>query len=118
MIERLDNGSGKVIGFVVSDKLHDEDYKVFVPEIEEVIEREGTARLLLQMRDFHGWDLHAAWDDMKFGVKHHGDLERMALVGEKKWEKWMASFTKPFTKAEVRYFDASEVDQAWEWLRE
>ncbi|MCK4846227.1 MAG: STAS/SEC14 domain-containing protein, partial [Deltaproteobacteria bacterium] len=51
-------------------------------------------------------------------VKHHGDLERMALVGEKKWEKWMASFTKPFTKAEVRYFDASEVDQAWEWLRE
>ena len=118
MIERLQNGSGKVIGFLVSDKLHDEDYKVFVPEVEEVIAREGTARLFLQMRDFHGWDLHAAWDDMKFGVKHYGDLERMALVGEKSWEKWMAKFTKPFTKAEVRYFDSSEVDAAWEWLRE
>jgi hypothetical protein len=30
----------------------------------------------------------------------------------------MAAFCKPFTKAAVKYFDASEVDAAWKWLRE
>ena len=40
------------------------------------------------------------------------------MVGDRKWEQWMASFCKPFTKATVKYFDASEVDAAWKWLRE
>jgi hypothetical protein len=38
------------------------------------------------------------------------------MVGDRKWEKWMANFCKPFTRAKVRYFDKSDVDAAWEWL--
>jgi hypothetical protein len=45
-------------------------------------------------------------------------MERIALVGEKKWEEWMAKVCKPFTMAKVRYFDASEIDAAWAWVRE
>ncbi len=40
------------------------------------------------------------------------------MVGDRKWEKWMANFCKPFTKANVRYFDKLEVDAAWKWLEE
>ena len=116
MIEKLKESEGKVIGFALSGKLHDADYKTFVPELEEVIEREGKVRLLAHFHDFHGWDAHALWDDIKFDVKHYKDLERIALVGEKTWEKWMAKVCKPFTTAEIRYFDASEIQQAWEWL--
>ena len=42
----------------------------------------------------------------------------IALVGDRKWERWMASFCKPFTRAKVRYFDKAEVDTAWKWLEE
>ena len=31
MIEQLSRGTGKVLGFKMSGKLHDEDYKHFVP---------------------------------------------------------------------------------------
>jgi hypothetical protein len=40
------------------------------------------------------------------------------MVGDRKWEKWMARFCRPFTKAQVKYFDRSEVDAAWKWLHE
>jgi hypothetical protein len=74
--------------------------------------------LTAQFEDFHGADLHAVWDDLKFGFKHYGDFERIAMVGNRKWEKWMVQMSKPFTKAKVRYFDVSQVENAWAWLRE
>ena len=118
MIEQLKSDSPKVLGFTLSGKLHDEDYKHFVPAVEAAVAANGKVRLLAQFHDFHGWDMHALWDDIKFSTKHCLDIERIALVGEKAWEKWMAKVCKPFTMAKVRYFDASDLDAAWAWLKE
>lgn len=56
------------------------------------------------------------WADGKFDIKHPGDFSKIAVVGEKKWHAWMADFMKPFTSAEVRYFEVSERSSAFEWL--
>jgi hypothetical protein len=118
MIQPLERSSGKVLGFKMTGKLHDEDYKLFVPIVEAAIKAQGKVRLLAQFEDFHGWDLHAVWDDTKFATRHYTDVERVALVGDKQWEKWMAAVCKPFTLAKVRYFDIKDVESAWQWLGE
>jgi hypothetical protein len=118
MIETLPTDSPKIVAFKLSGKLHDDDYKAFVPAVESVVSAEGKVRLLAQLEDFHGWDAHAAWDDFKFGIKHYADFERIAIVGDRKWEAWMAQLCKPFTQAKVQYFEASQVDAAWAWLHE
>jgi hypothetical protein len=100
----------------MNGKLHDADYKVFVPLLETAIKAQGKVRLLAQFEDFHGWDLHAMWDDTKFATQHCADVERIALVGDKKWEEWMAKVCKPFTLAKLRYFDVKEIESAWQWL--
>jgi len=118
MIEQLDRSSGKVIGFKLSGKLHDEDYRKFVPMVDAAVAEQGKVRLLAWFHEFAGWDLHALWDDIKFAATHCTKVERIALVGEKKWEKWMAKVCKPFTTAKVKYFDAADVETAWQWLEE
>jgi hypothetical protein len=118
VIEQLPQSSEKVLGFKMSGKLHDEDYKKFVPLVDAAVAREGKVRLFAQFEDFHGWDLHALWDDIKFAATHCTKIDRIALVGDRKWEEWMAKVCKPFTLAKVRYFDASEVEAAWAWLGE
>ncbi len=75
MIERLDRGTGKVLGFKMTGKLRDEDYKHFVPTVDEAIKAQGKVRLLAMFEDFHGWDLHALWDDTKFAATHCTDVE-------------------------------------------
>jgi len=116
MIETIATGSPRVLGLKLQGTLHDEDYKQFVPAMETILTAEGKVRLFVQFEDFHGWDLHAAWDDLTFGFKHYSDFERIAMVGDREWERWMAAFCKPFTAAKVKYFDKSEVDAAWDWL--
>ncbi len=118
MIGTIETGSPKVVGLKLSGTLHDEDYRRFVPLIESVLTVEGKVRLFVQFEEFQGWDMHAAWDDFKFALKHYSDFERIAMVGDRRWEKWLASVCKPFTKAKVKYFDRSQVDAAWIWLKE
>ena len=118
MIEELPSESDKVLAFKISGKLHDEDYKTFVPLVDAGLAKGGKVRLLVRFHDFQGWDLHALWDDIKFATTHCTKIDRIALVGEKTWEAWMAKVCKPFTMAKVRYFDASEEEAAWAWIAE
>jgi hypothetical protein len=117
MIEQLSSPSPKVLGFKMSGKLHDEDYKTFVPAIDAAA-GSGKVRLLAQFHDFHGWDAKALWDDIKFSTTHCTKIERIALVGEKTWEQGMAKVCKPFTMAKIEYFDAAKIDDAWKWVQE
>src|SRR5262245_6980996 len=118
MIEQLPMSSDQVLGFKLSGKLHDEDYKTFVPVIDAALAKHAKVRLLAQFHDFHCWYIKALWDDIKFSTTHCTKIDRIALVGDKTWEKWMAAVCKPFTMAKVRYFDGAEIDAARAWLAE
>jgi hypothetical protein len=118
MIEVLPTDNDKVLAFKMSGKLHDVDYARFVPAIDAAVAKHGKVRLLAQFHDFHGWDMKALWDDIKFSTTHCTKIDRIALVGEKTWEAWMAKVCKPFTMAKIEYFDASKIDDAKQWLNE
>jgi hypothetical protein len=84
MIHQLDASSEKILCFQMSGKLHDEDYQKFVPIVEKAVQSQGKVRLLAQFQDFHGWDLYALWDDIKFTAANCFNIERIALVGDRK----------------------------------
>jgi hypothetical protein len=111
-----EESGGKVLVVHVSGKLTKADYERFVPEVERLVREHGKLRLLFDMTGFHGWEVSAAWEDFKFGVKHFADIERLAMVGETRWQHGMATFCKPFTTAAVRYFDHAAAAEARKWL--
>src|SRR4051812_13342054 len=113
-VDVREQAGGKNLRIRLSGKLTKEDYQRFVPEIERLIKENGKLRMLVELRDFHGWDMMALWQDIKFDMKHFKDIERLALVGDSKWEQGMANFCKPFTTAQVRYFDESKLAEAEE----
>jgi hypothetical protein len=116
---RLDEeDGGKVLDVHVSGKLLKADYDRLVPEFERLIAKHGNLRVLFDMTGFHGWEAGALWADIKFDFKHSGDIERLAMIGESKWEQGMATFCKPFTKAAIRYFDHAHAAEARQWLGE
>ena len=109
---------GTIVTLKFREKLDKEDYETFVPMIESQMKNGAPIRLLAELHDFEGWTAGALWEDTKFAAKHFNDIERLAVVGESRWQKGVAVFFKPFTSAEVRYFDMKEIDKAREWIRE
>ena len=107
---------GKLLTVHISGKLQKDDYQHFLPVVEDAIKKHGKLRILVDMHDFHGWSAAGLWEDVKFDLKHFHDLERLAMVGETKWEQWMATFCKPFTTATVRYFPREQAGEAQAWV--
>lgn len=95
MTEILPQSSETILGFKLSGKLHDDDYRKFVPLVDGAIAKVG-----------------------KFFTTRCTKIDRIALVGEKTWEKWMAKVCKPFTAAKIKDFDVTNIDAAWAWLAE
>ncbi|MEX2671218.1 MAG: STAS/SEC14 domain-containing protein [Phycisphaeraceae bacterium] len=117
-VQLAEEKRGKTITVHVTGKLSRADYQQFVPQVERAVAEHGKIRILVVMDDFAGWDMGALWEDIKFDAKHFSDVERIAMVGEKRWQEGMAHFCKPFTKAEIRYFERGQLPEAHLWLEE
>ena len=117
-LETSTSPDGRVLIVTATGKLTKEDYERFVPETDRLVNEHGKIGILFHMRDFHGWNAAALWEDTKFAMRHFHDIDRLAVVGEKTWQKGMAIFCKPFTRAEVRYFEQPDMEMARAWLQE
>jgi hypothetical protein len=115
-IELTEFADEKLLVVKASGKLSKEDYENFEPAVEGLIGATGKINVLFVMHDFHGWEMGAVWEDIKFATKHCRDISKIAMVGENNWEKWMATICKPFTMSSIKYFEASEEPAAREWL--
>ena len=109
---------GNIVTLKFKGKVSKEDYEDFVPQIENLMKGDAKIRLLVELHDFEGWTAGAKWEDTKFAARHFNDIERLAIVGEARWERGLATFIKPFTMAAVKYFDLQDVDQARQWIRQ
>ena len=111
-----ETNEGRIIEVHISGKVTAADYEHFVPTVERLVKQHGKIRLLVEMHDFHGWTAGALWQDIKFDARHFNDIERIAMVGESKWQQGMSVFCKPFTAAKIRYYDHGAIDEARAWL--
>lgn len=108
--------NGKNLEVIVTGKLTAEDYHRFVPEFEKLVRQHGKISVLFDMLAFEGWDIRALWEDIRFDTKHFADIDKLAMVGDKQWEKWMSDFCRPFTKANIRFFEPTEIPRARQWI--
>ena len=52
MIETIDTGSAKVVGWKLRGTLHDQDYRQFLPQVESILTTQGKVRLFVDFRGF------------------------------------------------------------------
>lgn len=115
----LEDGPGvRTLELVISGKLTEDDYRKLVDRTEELVANHGSINMIIELNDFHGWTAGAAWEDLKFGIEHFNHIDRMAIIGDSAWEEGMTLFIKPFTSAEVKYFDHERNEEAYNWIHE
>ncbi len=97
-------------------KLTHEDYQTFVPLIDSALKQTKglEVNLLVDMRSFRGWELLAGWDDLKFGVKHRNSFDKLALVGDKRWEEISVAMMQHLMRGECKFFKKRA--KALDWL--
>lgn len=83
----------------------------------EVIRTQGKVRLLVLAEHFAGWERGGAWDDFSFQAQYDPSIEKMAIVGDQRWEDLALIFTaKDLRRFPIEYFTPDEMDKARAWL--
>lgn len=88
-------------------KLSIEDYQMITPIISSALNSEASPRLeiLIDITQFDGWTLGAAWNDLIMGVKHSGEINRVAVFGSSYWQKVLSKAGNWLIAGDIRYFD-------------
>lgn len=115
-IERVNNEfflSLKAVG-----KLTHEDYKKITPMIDSALEgvKDPKIKAFIDGSELEGWEVRAAWDDFKLGLKHGSEFDKIAIFGNKKWQEYISKMASWFMSGEVKYFE--DASDAFSWLQE
>lgn len=116
MIKRMDKSTESVIGFEISGQISLEEFNQIVPYIEKALEKNEKISLLFFVESMKGYGIKEFAADVKFAIKYWDKISKLAVVSDHDWWGPAAKVDNFFTKWEERYFDASELDKAWEWI--
>lgn len=94
------------------------DYEKFGPWLERrVAGQEQPLRLLVHAEDWNGWaGLGAAWEDLKLDMKVADRFERVAMVGDSRWQEWMTKLSDLLVSTQLRWFDRPDAAAARSWV--
>ena len=88
-------------------------------ELAQKIDGGAKPRLLVVADNFEGWERGADWNDLAFMLSHSGEIAKIALVGEPRWEVQALAFAGAgVRRAPVKFFRSNELEQARAWLGE
>ncbi len=107
-----------VVGFTVQGKIHTDDYRTtLIPAVEDLIDRTGTARVLVVLGpEWEGISASAMFEDTKLGLEHWKAWERLALVSDAEWIHHLASLFGWMVPGEVQVFGVAALDEATAWV--
>jgi len=96
-------------------KLTHKDYEVLMPMLDNAVKAVEHPKIqaFVDITELDGWELRAAWDDFKLGLKHGREFSRIALVGDQPWEKVASKVASWFISGETRYFEDGDEAMAW-----
>ncbi|MBK0329089.1 STAS/SEC14 domain-containing protein [Rhodobacteraceae bacterium F11138] len=98
-------------------KLDSEAYEHAEDNLDAYVRDHGAFKLLLDLRDFDGWQgLAALGDHFKLVRDHRHIPSRVAIVGDEAWQKLAQKILRRFISAESRYFDEDQFDAARAFL--
>ncbi|HHF2916248.1 hypothetical protein ACX03_20520 [Vibrio parahaemolyticus] len=109
-------GSEFFLVFKAVGKLTHEDYQAIAPVLESALAGVNGqhVKVLVDISEFSGWDLRAAWDDFQLGLKIGPKFEKVAIYGDKNWQELASKFGGWFISGEMQSFN--EYDSAIKWL--
>lgn len=116
MFRKLGDGSDRVLAYRLSGTVTDRD----VEEIKRDLASAASAdkvRMLVEVDDVSGAEPAAVWEDLKATPRYIRDVERLAVVGDRRWQDWLTTLTDTLPIADAEFFEPAHRDDAWNWVQ-
>ncbi|MEQ6249170.1 STAS/SEC14 domain-containing protein [Sulfitobacter sp. HNIBRBA3233] len=115
-IHQTDLGGG-VLHIALLGKIDADVYEAETEDLNAFIRANDRFRLLLDIRQFDGWQgLTALAAHFRLVRDHAGQLDRAAIVGNARWKGMVVQVVKRLIGKEARYFGGNDFAAAKAWI--
>lgn len=103
----------------ISGVLKRSEFAASQKDVAHKIDIGSKPRILAVLENFEGWERGADWNDLEFLITHGGEIVKIAVVADPRWEVQALAFAGAGVRsAPVRFFSPAELAQARSWLKE
>jgi broad specificity phosphatase PhoE len=118
MSAEIANNPGNIVTIKITGKLEQSELAQAQQSAAEILKKEGKKRMLVIAEDFQGWG-RGDWGDLSGQMLLDQYVERLAIVGDKKWEDLSLLFTgKGIRRVAIEFFAPNDLAKAETWLAE
>lgn len=120
MLQFINNLPDDVVGIHAIGEVTDDDYdEVLIPRLDDLAKRQGKIKYLLVLEtDVSNFTVAAWWDDLKLGLKHFTQWNKIAIVSDQKGVQWFTDTFTHFIPGKSKGFALDELDAAIKWITE
>jgi len=109
--------SRNVIMVIVNGRLTHDELAEAQARASAAIAKRERVRIIVITEDFQGWEKSGDWDDLSFQLENDTKIERMAIVGKKRWKQQALLFAgQGFRKFPIVYFEHERLFKAHTWV--
>jgi hypothetical protein len=109
--------SRNLMMFIVSGQLTQLELAEAQRQAAASMSKMDRVRIIVIAEDFRGWEKGGQWDDMSFQAENDGKVERMAIVGDKKWKELVLTFVgQGLREFPIEYFEHGQLAKARSWV--
>jgi hypothetical protein len=114
MIEMIDGLPDNVVGIIAKGRVTNSDCdKILKPAMESTLKRHDKVRLYYEIGcRFPG----AAWEDLRIGIEHIPQWERIAVVTDVGWVRHTVNALRFLMASEVRVFTSFQAPEGRAWI--
>jgi hypothetical protein len=114
--EILNHADG-IVTLKISGELTQSELASMQAAVAALIRPGERGRVLALTENFSGWEPGGEWNDFAAQSEIDARIEKMAIVGERRWEELALIFTakglRPFP---IEYFEPTRLSDARAWL--
>jgi hypothetical protein len=119
MSANLEQDPDQLLVLRVSGELKKSELDAVQSDFVQKIAGPGTVKFLVLLENFTGWERNEAWGDTDFFFSHRNDFEKIAVVGDPRWEAQILAFAGAgLRKGPVKFFPEPAESEARAWLAE
>jgi len=114
MIQIIDGLPDNVVGIIAKGRVTNSDCdKILKPAMESTLKRHDKVRLYYEIGcRFPG----AAWEDLRIGIEHIPQWERVAVVTDVGWVRHTVNALRFLIASEVRVFTSFQASEGRAWI--
>jgi hypothetical protein len=117
MFEVIEELQGDVLAIRITGEIDERESAELTRLAAERINERGRIRLLIAAEQYPSFNsAEDLYSDLNFVVRFPGEIDRLAVVGDRPWKTtWVALFGL-FGGLDARYFAKEDFQEAWQWL--